>query len=545
MSKKIIVFFLFLAFIIRLYPGPDKFIFTYDQARDAFISRGIIENRDLKILGPSTEVTGTHHGPLYYYLLSPFYVLGGGNPNMALIFTLLINTLTLIPIAFLSQKLFQNKAVTLLSLLLFTLSFEQHSYARWLSNPSPAVFFLTIFQLGLWLILLKPKNLWGWFLAPIGLASAVHHQLFLLFALPVAMLIILLLGKFPRILKPYLVSGITLIAGFSTFLIAEWKFGFQATKGLLNLLTSTASSQETATEFLNAFLIRLSQVAGHNTLNINQSLGFTFFLFCLIMVIYSWKKLTKKEKLALNFLLILIFSQAILFLFSETIAAFITVGMATPIIILASFCLISLFKRQKLVTIVLIVLVIITNLNRIIDQNRQTTPLFAIQENMTLENEKKVIALCYHLTEDQPFSLNTVTNPLFINTTWAYLFQWYGFSKYGYLPSWSGITQRGNLGEKVFPQKDDETKLRILIIEPTHGVPKTWVEASLQEENLHSEIIKEEKIDHFTVQLRRLIPSSEKEKKLKEVNLFREKPADTLLPSEKALLHIYDLRQAD
>ena len=541
-SKKIIFFFILLALAIRLFPGPDKFIFTYDQARDAFISRQIIENRDLKIIGPSTEVQGAHHGPLYYYFLSPFYSLSKGDPNMALIFTLLINILTLIPLTFLAQKLFKNKAITCLSLLLFALSFEQHSYARWLSNPSPAVFFLTIFQLGLWLILIHPNHLWGWFLAALGLTAAIHHQLFLLFALPVAFSTILLLGKLPRTFKPYLVGGITLLAGFSTFLIAELKFGFQATKGFFNLLINTTASQETATEFLRAFLIRLSQVVMHNTLNINQPLGFTFFFFCLVIIVYFWKKLTKKDRLALSFLFILIFSQAILFLFSETIAAFITIGMATPIIILTSFCLVSLFKRQRFLALSLISLIILTNLNKIISQNRFTTPIFAIQENMTLENEKKVIDACYRLTENQPFGINTITNPLFINTTWAYLFQWYAQPKYHFLPVWTGISQEGNLGSEVFPQDKKEPEIQILIIEPTSGVPEIWVEAALKEENLHSEIEKEEKVDQFVVQVRKRLSEEREEERLKEVSLLKNKNPDALSPAEKAFLHAFDLR---
>ena len=84
---------------------------------------------------------------------------------------------------------------------------------------------------------------------------------------------------------------------------------------------------------------------------------------------------------------------------------------------------------------------------------------------------------------------------------------------------------------------------RVLIIEPIHGMPKTWIEAAIKEENFHSEIEKEEKIDYFVVQLRRLLSAEEEEEKLKEVNLLKEKSRDALSPSEKALLFIANLRQ--
>ncbi len=548
MSKKIIILFILLAFAIRLFPGPDRFIFSYDQARDAFVSRGIIENRDLKILGPPAavdlEVTGAFHGPFYYYLISPFYVFSRSNPNSVLLLTILINVLTLIPLAFLAQKLFNNKAVTFISLLLFTISFEQHSYARWLSNPSPAIFFLALFQLGFWLIITKPKNLWGWFLAPLGLSLAIQHQLFLLSYLPVSILTILLLGKFPNKIKPYLIAIITLTIGLSSFILAELKFGFQMTKGLLwGLLTGLTSSPKTATDFMINFLNRLSQVFAYNTLNLGQPTGLLFFFVCLTIIFFSWKKLTKKEKQALFYLLILIFSSSLLFLFSENSVSFIMLGLAIPIIVFTSFSLILLFKRQKLITLVLLIMIVITNLNKIANQNLQTTPIFAIQENMTLENEKRVIDACYRLTENQSFSLNTVTNPLFINTTWSYLFQWYGQSQHGYLPTWSGISQKGNLGEEILSRDENKEEIRILIIEPPHGIPKTWIEASVQEENLHSRIVKEEEIDYFIVQLREKLSDKELEEKIKEINLLRQKPLDSLSPFEKALLHVYDLRK--
>jgi len=547
-NKKVIVFFIFLALAIRLFPGPDKFIFTYDQARDAFISRQIIENRDLKIIGPpaavSLEITGAFHGPLYYYLISPFYVFSRGNPNAVLFLTILINSLTLIPLAFLVQKLFSNKWVTILSLTLFIFSFEQHSYARWLSNPGPAVFFLVLFQLGLWLILENHKNSWGWFLTPLGLSLAIQHQFFLLFALPISIFIILLFGKFPKNLKPYLISTTTLLVGLATFIVAELKFKFPTTKGLfLSLIADFISSPKSTTQFLSYFLNRFSETLMNNTLNLNQAAAFCFFLFALAVIFHYWKNFSKTEKTAVLFLLLLILSQTILFLFSELKAYFITLGMAVPIVVLISFSMILLFKSQKLITLVLIIFMLLSNLFKIINLNQQTTPIFAVQKMMTLASEKKVIDSCYRLVKNQPFSLNTVTNPLFINTTWAYLFQSIALAKYGYLPSWSGIPQKDYLGEKVLPVEEEKTDLRILIIEPKNGLPEIWIEASVEEENFQTRLIEEEKVGNFTVQLRQKLTAEESKKKQNEIISLRKKPSDSLSVVERSMLHIYNLRR--
>ena len=70
-SKQLLVFLFvfFLAIFFRLLSIRDnKIYFWFDQARDANLSRQIIENKDLKIQGPSASGTNDtiYHGVLYY-----------------------------------------------------------------------------------------------------------------------------------------------------------------------------------------------------------------------------------------------------------------------------------------------------------------------------------------------------------------------------------------------------------------------------------------------------------------------------------------------
>jgi hypothetical protein len=73
-------FFLILMFLLAFFfrwnmIANQEIYFTYDQARDALTAQEIIEQRDLKIQGPSAS--GTHdsvyHGVAYYYVLAPLY----------------------------------------------------------------------------------------------------------------------------------------------------------------------------------------------------------------------------------------------------------------------------------------------------------------------------------------------------------------------------------------------------------------------------------------------------------------------------------------
>ena len=56
-----------LGLLLRLYPGRDHFLWIYDQARDAYRSRAVLVEKDLRILGPQTDYPGLSHGPINYY----------------------------------------------------------------------------------------------------------------------------------------------------------------------------------------------------------------------------------------------------------------------------------------------------------------------------------------------------------------------------------------------------------------------------------------------------------------------------------------------
>lgn len=125
---------------------------------------------------------------------------------------------------------------------------------------------------------------------------------------------------------------------------------------------------------------------------------------------------------------------------------------------------------------------------------------------MILSDELKLIDYVYKESPHKPFAINTITNPLFINTTWSYLFNWYGKSKYGRMPVWFGLNQNGFFGSKI---KFSSRKLGVgdiiyLIIEPTPGIPEEYIKGYLRFENTRSIPLATKRIGNFTVQKRQL-----------------------------------------
>ena len=96
-----------LALVVRFLYFPLDIYFGYDQARDAFAASEILKG-DLKIIGPTTSFEGLNHGVLYYYLFSPFYFIGGGDPTYVAAFLRILNASSIILIFLLAKSLFNK-----------------------------------------------------------------------------------------------------------------------------------------------------------------------------------------------------------------------------------------------------------------------------------------------------------------------------------------------------------------------------------------------------------------------------------------------------
>ena len=97
----------------------------------------------------------------------------------------------------------------------------------------------------------------------------------------------------------------------------------------------------------------------------------------------------------------------------------------------------------------LVVLIAISNINLIKEQNyKGVIGDIQVQEGMLLGREKQALDYIYNESEGKPIVVSASTMPLRINTTWAYLFNWYGNSKYGRVPYWAGPTAQGYPGEQ-------------------------------------------------------------------------------------------------
>lgn len=497
--------------VLRLYQSENGIIFGYDQARDAFRAQSIIRDHNLKLLGPETDIPGAHHGVGYYYILALAYGING-DPINAISFMAIIHALGVILIYAAGYLFFKSKRTAIIASIIFIFSYEMIQYARWLSNPSLAIFPVIMTYLGLWLWI--KGNSRGLILSLISIALCLHFQLFLayMFLLPVAVYIIYR----PKLNYKHLVTGLLSAAIIDiTFLIAEFKFNFQTFKAFQIYFSGQSQNYKDVSGFILLFINRFISVVFHTLAPYNSVIAFIIGI-CFVIMMYKYRKSANDRMLSIGgFLFFWLISTFPVFIFSTGAlnSEFGMLTASTALIFISAFLLeiLSRSKSWKNWVYVLIFLFLAINIRFTLVHAQDGSYIFSVQGPMTYGREKEILDYTYHEAAGKPFSICTITNPLFVNTTWAYMYQTYGQNHYGYLPYWSGADQNGQLGN--LPVDTVKPKLRYLIMEPSNGIPTHVQAVYFRLEDYVSNVLEEKKFGEFTVQKRLLLTSEEMEKR--------------------------------
>lgn len=489
--KSVALIFIFALFIRLLY-FPDNIYFGYDQARDAYESQSIYKNLDIKIIGPSTSLEGIYHGPLYWYIIGPAYLIANGNPYGPALLLLILNAVGVFLIFLIGKKL-GGKTVGLVSALLYAISFEQTQYALYFGNPGPAVITVMLFYLGFVYFGIE-KKWWGILIAIVGLALSVQFQFFLVYLWTIFIMFSVIFAKNFRTfdLKRTVVLLLTTIISFSTFIYADVKYGGRTTKIMLGLFHENGSSKNFLSIIQN-YLNRLSLHIEHNIFSFgNHTPKLLLFFSLLVAVLFLWKK-DKKGHPNLTILLVWFLSSSVLLFLGGHNLYYSNVGISAGIILLASYLIVKI-NKSKFVALALIILIALSNLNLVRVQNpKGIINDIYVQEGMLLEKEKSIIDYIYINSKSKPIVVSATTMPLKINTTWAYLFNWYGEKKYGYLPFWAGEVAAGYPGNLPRWTSQVPEYTMFTIIEPTRGVRKAFIDNFLEEQEQYGKVLEEKK----------------------------------------------------
>ena len=506
-SKKLYRFLLFLifglAFFLRvMFLQNNALTFGYDQARDALVANQILSG-DIKIQGPPSSQPGLFHGVLYYYFLAPAYYFGNGSPIFTAYYLAFFNSLTVFIVFLLAKLATKNLSaqagvkISLLSAFLFAISFESTQYATWLSNPTTAVFSVPLMYLGLWKWINKSSKT-GPILAAVGLGLSVQAEIFLIYHI-IPLLIWLVVYKKIITKKSLILFSGFLFTTLFTLILCEFKFGFSSLGAIKSLATSGSGNlayAKSVGDYLLLYLNQVGRIFAFNTYPGNIGYGGVAII---VLGIYSI--VNYKPKSYPVFLSIWLFSHLSVVTLGGTSTPFLMVGIGPAASLILGFYLFKLFNKNILVAILILLLILYGNLSYIFSQNKSGSTLFSIQKDMLLSKQIAAIDYTYKLADGKPFSINSLTSPLWINIVWTYLYKWYGIEKYGYAPLWHGKDQIGQLDS--LERIENPLEKSFLIIEPMAGIPVRYLGETIGEENVDTLMVEEKNFGEIIVQSRK------------------------------------------
>lgn len=466
--------------------------FGYDMARDAFHAYDILFNQNLKIIGPGTDIPGLNHGVLWFYFLVAPYFIAQQDPQITVMFFYILAIATIPFIWKLAMTLFKDKSVAFVSTVLYSFSPLVVPFSSWMSNPIICLY-LTPPLLLLIYAYIKKQSIKKAFFIGLIYGLLIQSQLANLLLLP-SILIYVFVFKVKVKLKNFLSFSGGLFLSLSSFLLVELNFGGRGIIALYNYLTKSHSGELPDIKF---FFSKLFQFFELTVFPFDKFLVVVLMITVFVGLVLHFGKAKKP----ILFLLIWLSNLALFSLFDTGVSHsyFVFIPSIAAGIILVSFVIRQFIHNQLLLGFLVIILVVF-QLIKLEGWLRDDFSPAAIQRSNTVRIYKKVVDYTYQTAYGEPFIINTVTNPLFVNTTWEYLYEYYGKRKYGYLPFFGGRSQEGY--QFTLENKPFGTKYRYLIIESTIGIPDIYVTKAIYEEDKVSDIVDEQKYGYVIVQKR-------------------------------------------
>lgn len=432
--KKYLFLLLFLAFFLRVFHLNTDLLFHRDQGLHSLAIYQIWHEHHLSLLGHPSDVDGLYHAPIYYWLMTPAYLLTDGDPAAASIFQITLEILTL-PFFFIAIKRLFNRRTALYTLILYIFSYGLISYSRWLVNVTPILPFT---HLLLYLLSFpKPYSNLQLFLSSliIGLITQLNAAIGI-FLFP----LILYLSLPLKILRqPLVIIGFLLPA--TPLLLFDLRHQFVITHAILNFLHSPdAGLTNPLSILINNTSILFQQI---NQLAF-YPLTFISGLLFILGLIQAFK--LPRRHLIYTYLFIPFFFLAF---FKRGAIGFFLIALLPLCLALIGHA-ISSFPQS--ISLSLLTAAIFLNLLYLPLIYRPTNALIPIGDSnlITLQDRKNTIDWVYSKANHQPFSLWYYTLPYYQEEVWDYLFLTYALPKYGYLPEKTSSFSRSELTDSNF-----------------------------------------------------------------------------------------------
>lgn len=479
----------------------NNVLFWFDQARDATVVQEIVQDRNLTLQGPSASGTNdtVYHGVLYYYVIAPFYAMFQGNPVPVAGVLGVVNALTIIPLFLLTYHFTRSVKYSFLASFLFAFSYEQVQLGTWLSNPTLAIPTIFLFYFFLWRVFWQNKTRE---LVLVALFLGLSNQA-IIFSAYLGASVLIALGRqwwgekrwqF-SLWQIVLAAGVYLVSVASMLLnqFRLWR------SGIFRLETLSESSSQQPLGF-DSLLPLLQNYFGkfENAFFPNLPLLAAGLAICLLAIFFLRRGETQQKIffglwiLAPIFLLALQFRSSYHTLIGLTPAFYLIVVLALQRIKV---------PQKKWLEYVFFTLFVIWSIAQLAQAKEVGYHVAQTHNGSDLRTKLEVIDYTYNSAQGLPFSISTLTLPYGYNTTWAYLYDWYG-AQLGEVPVWYGPTQTGIFAGDKLQEVSAPNDLHFSIAEYQEFAPGHFQIEFADRQSVAGEVQETQQFGEFTVQKR-------------------------------------------
>ncbi len=425
----LVISVLLIGLFVRTYKTPEYLGFWYDQGRDALVIWDLIYNHKFFLIGPTTGIEGIFRGPWYYWLITPFYFLGRGDPVWPAVF-LAFTTIVASALSFVLAKKIAGFKAGFLALVISSLSYNLVGSARWLSNPTP-------------MFIISASILYFVFKVIDGRKSAYLPLSFLLglsmqfgsaaevFYFPAIAAFVLINKKLWPDLKTIIFSSVLLMIPFTPQIIFDVRH-----EGILSKNTSKFFVDDSSFKlsFIDTISVRLPfyyDMFSKKLFPMVQSYFIPFGILAIASLIIRFKKLSPHE----SFLSLLFFAPLVGMLFFHgnegNVYDYYFTGYYLVFVILFSVSISQLYSKKLALAVCLIFLGFFLKQNTI-----ELTNYIKAGEGayITLASGIKAVDWVYKDAAGTPFNTDAYVPPM-IPYAYDYLFLWRGTKVFNTLPT--------------------------------------------------------------------------------------------------------------
>lgn len=429
LSLVVIIIILLLALFLRVYRIDQLLGFYYDQGRDAMVVWDLLHKHRFFLIGPTTGIEGIFRGPWYYWLITPFYWLGKGNPTWPSIF-LSFTTVLASLLAYINGARISGRRVGFLALIISGLAFNLVYASRWLSNPTPMLLISMLLVYFLFLIMEGKK--WAWVGVALMLGGAMQFgSAAEIFFFPAVIIFAAWQRRNLPNLAIFLISLAVLLATFLPQIIFDLKHDGVLSTAIKNFLIQKQSFKVSFWQMVQIRLPFYFDLFFAKIFPMTLKYRQIMFGYLLISAVLSWKQIAQNRYIKV--VLLMLVSPLVGMLFFQgnygNVYDYYFTGYYLVFVLLASYFLLLPINRRFGALLTIIFLIFFFKNNYPVTKGYLVAGVDG-PTHITLGNELQGVDWVFKNSSGREFNQDVYVPPV-IPWAYDYLFLWQASKRCG------------------------------------------------------------------------------------------------------------------